>query len=291
MARPPKCGLSYFPIDTGFFDDSKTLEIMDACGAQSISVLVYLLCNIYEKEGYYIRWDNGQSLLTARNLGIKRGAVQEVVDKATQVGFFDSGIYEKFEILTSRGIQKRYYDAISNFRRKGLTVRREIALIPQLSEFMQAETPVNVAETPVYACDNPTEKRREEKRREEEIRADKTRLDKIRSDESSVAPAPVPFLSETIKQTAESVLGVVSPADYKTLCDFSRIYPEEWILQALRIATERGRPTLQYTRGILRSFAKQGAPDAPRKAQKDKTADEVMAETIAAMRAGRLGIV
>lgn len=278
MARPPKCGLSYFPIDTGFFDDSKTLEIMDACGAQSISVLVYLLCNIYEKEGYYIRWDNGQSLLTARNLGIKRGAVQEVVDKATQVGFFDSGIYEKFEILTSRGIQKRYYDAVSNFRRKGLTVRREIALIPQLSEFMQAETPVNVAETPVYACNNPTEKRREDKRREEEIRAVET-------------PAPVPFLSETIKQTAESVLGVVSPADYKTLCDFSRIYPEEWILQALRIATERGRPTLQYTRGILQSFAKQGAPDAPRKLQKDKTADEVMAETIAAMRAGRMGIV
>lgn len=278
MARPPKCGLSYFPIDTGFFDDSKTLEIIDACGAQSISVLVYLLCNIYEKEGYYIRWDNGQSLLTARNLGIKRGAVQEVVDKATQVGFFDSGIYEKFEILTSRGIQKRYYDAVSNFRRKGLTVRREIALIPQLSEFMQAETPVNVAETPVYACNNPTEKRREDKRREEEIRAVET-------------PAPVPLLSETIKQTAESVLGVVSPADYKTLCDFSRIYPEEWILQALRIATERGRPTLQYTRGILQSFAKQGAPDAPRKLQKDKTADEVMAETIAAMRAGRMGIV
>ena len=278
MARPPKCGLSYFPIDTGFFDDSKTLEIMDACGAQSISVLVYLLCNIYKKEGYYIRWDNGQSLLTARNLGIKRGAVQEVVDKATQVGFFDSGIYEKFEILTSRGIQKRYYDAVSNFRRKGLTVRREIALIPQLSEFMQAETPVNVAETPVYACNNPTEKRREDKRREEEIRAVET-------------PAPVPLLSETIKQTAESVLGVVSPADYKTLCDFSRIYPEEWILQALRIATERGRPTLQYTRGILQSFAKQGAPDAPRKLQKDKTADEVMAETIAAMRAGRMGIV
>ena len=278
MARPPKCGLSYFPIDTGFFDDSKTLEIMDACGAQSISVLVYLLCNIYEKEGYYIRWDNGQSLLTARNLGIKRGAVQEVVDKATQVGFFDSGIYEKFEILTSRGIQKRYYDAVSNFRRKGLTVRREIALIPQLSEFMQAETPVNVAKTPVYACNNPTEKRREDKRREEEIRAVET-------------PAPVPLLSETIKQTAESVLGVVSPADYKTLCDFSRIYPEDWILQALRIATERGRPTLQYTRGILQSFAKQGAPDAPRKLQKDKTADEVMAETIAVMRAGRMGIV
>ena len=278
MARPPKCGLSYFPIDTGFFDDSKTLEIMDACGAQSISVLVYLLCNIYEKEGYYIRWDNGQSLLTARNLGIKRGAVQEVVDKATQVGFFDSGIYEKFEILTSRGIQKRYYDAVSNFRRKGLTVRRGIALIPQLSEFMQAETPVNVAKTPVYACNNPTEKRREDKRREEEIRAVET-------------PAPVPLLSETIKQTAESVLGVVSPADYKTLCDFSRIYPEDWILQALRIATERGRPTLQYTRGILQSFAKQGAPDAPRKLQKDKTADEVMAETIAVMRAGRMGIV
>lgn len=274
MARPPKCGLSYFPIDTGFFDDSKTLEIMDACGAQSISVLVYLLCNIYEKEGYYIRWDNGQSLLTARNLGIKRGAVQEVVDKATQVGFFDSGIYEKFEILTSRGIQKRYYDAISNFRRKGLTVRREIALIPQLSEFMQAETPVNVAETPVYACNNPTEKRREDKRREEEIRAEET-------------PAPVPFLSDEIKKTAEEMLGVVSPADYKTLCDFSRLYSEDWILSALRIATERGRPTLQYTRGILQSYAKQGGVDAPRKLQREKTAQEVMAETIAAMRAGR----
>lgn len=278
MARPPKCGLSYFPIDTGFFDDSKTLEIMDACGAQSISVLVYLLCNIYEKEGYYIRWDNGQSLLTARNLGIKRGAVQEVVDKATQVGFFDSGIYEKFEILTSRGIQKRYYDAISNFRRKGLTVRREIALIPQLSEFMQAETPVNVAETPVNACNNPTDK----------IRLDKTRLDETKGGKPPAPPRPLP---QEIIDEATFLLGFISPSQYQTLWDFTETYPEEWILQALRITKERERRNLNYTRGILQSWARQGAPDAPRKLQKDKTADEVMAETIAAMRVGRMGIV
>lgn len=289
MARPPKCGLSYFPIDTGFFDDSKTLEIMDACGAQSISVLIYLLCNIYEKEGYYIRWDNGQSLLTARNLGIKRGAVQEVVDKATQVGFFDSGIYEEFEILTSAGIQRRYYEAISNFRRKGLTVRREIILFPQLSEFMQAETPVNAAETRVNACNNPTEKRREDKRREDEIRQDEMRAVK-----AETAPAPVPFLADEIKQEAESLLGVVSSTDYQTLCSFSKLYQKEWVLSALRIAKERGRPTLQYTRGILQSWAKQGAMDAPperkeRKARRDKSAEEIMNEYIAAMNEGRQG--
>ncbi len=258
MARPPKCGLSYFPIDTGFFEDSKTLEIMDACGAQSVSVLVYLLCNIYEKEGYYIRWDNGQALLTARNLGIKRGAVQEVVDKATQVGFFDSGIYKEFEILTSKGVQKRYYEAVSNFRRKGLSVRREIALIPQLSEFMQAETPINAAETPVNACNNPTDKIREDKIREEEKREKEIPF----FGQNSKKKISENSLSENLINEAAAFLGgMVGPSQYQMLKELSEIYEEDWLISAFQIATDRNKRTLQYARGILQNWKRQGHKD------------------------------
>ncbi len=264
MAAPFKQGLGYFPVDVDFLQDIKIRKLKHKCGTKSISVLINLFCNIYGDKGYYLAWNTDEAFVISEYFGITEDAVHEIVKQAVAVGLFDSVMYEKYQILTSVRIQKTFCGVAKQAKKKKICVRREFALIPEITELIPELTDKG--------------KERKEKGKESKGKGEET-------------PAPVPFLSETIKQTAESVLGVVSPADYKTLCDFSRIYPEEWILQALRIATERGRPTLQYTRGILQSFAKQGAPDAPRKLQKDKTADEVMAETIAAMRAGRLGIV
>lgn len=106
--RPTKQGIDYFPLDVGFFSDIKIRKISRACGSQSASILICLLCNIYKDEGYYILWDEDLPFVIADTVGVSEGAVKEVLLKALQVGFFDNALYEKYNILTSYGIQKRF---------------------------------------------------------------------------------------------------------------------------------------------------------------------------------------
>lgn len=109
MARPVKQGLGYFPLDTDFFSDRKVRRILNAHGSNTASILICLLCNIYKDKGYYIEFDEDLPFDIADVVGVSEGAVIEVIKKALQVDFFDLSLYEKYHILTSRGIQRRFY--------------------------------------------------------------------------------------------------------------------------------------------------------------------------------------
>lgn len=118
--RPTKQGIDYFPMDVGFFTDVKIRKISRACGSQSTSILICLLCNIYKDEGYYILWDADLPFVIADTVGVSEGAVKEVLIKSLQVGFFDQELYEKYKILTSSGIQKRFL--LATYQRKETTI-------------------------------------------------------------------------------------------------------------------------------------------------------------------------
>ncbi|UVP31213.1 DUF4373 domain-containing protein [Bacteroides faecis] len=118
--RPTKQGIDYFPMDVGFFTDVKIRKISRACGSQSTSILICLLCNIYKDEGYYILWDKDLPFVIADTVGVSEGAVKEVLIKSLQVGFFDQELYEKYKILTSSGIQKRFL--LATYQRKETTI-------------------------------------------------------------------------------------------------------------------------------------------------------------------------
>lgn len=118
--RPTKQGIDYFPMDVGFFTDVKIRKISRACGSQSTSILICLLCNIYKDEGYYILWDEDLPFVISDTVGVSEGAVKEVLIKSLQVGFFDQELYEKYKILTSSGIQKRFL--LATYQRKETTI-------------------------------------------------------------------------------------------------------------------------------------------------------------------------
>lgn len=128
MARPRKQGLEYFPFDVDFFENVKVRKIARACGPASTSMLICLLCNIYKDKGYYILWDEDLSFVVADTIGTTEGAVEEVIKKALQVDFFNKELFDKYKILTSRGIQERFKSAI--------TRREETEYVP---EFLVSE--------------------------------------------------------------------------------------------------------------------------------------------------------
>lgn len=163
MARPPKKGLDFFPLDVNFLDDIKVRRIMSACGTNSIVVLICLLSNIYRDEGYYMAWNKDISFLIADKVGVKEGLVSEVLTKALQVGFFDESMFDNYEIITSKGIQDRYFFATGK-RVNNHIVEQYLLINDEESTVNVTETIVNSTETPVKG-DISTQKKRKGKER------------------------------------------------------------------------------------------------------------------------------
>lgn len=123
MADMQRKGIDYFPLSVNFLDDIKVRKIVKACGYTSVLVLIRLLCNIYQYDGYYTEWDEDICFIVADDIGTNEVSVQEIVKKAIQVDFFNKEKYEKYGILTSKGIQSRYLEATK--RRKENSIKKE----------------------------------------------------------------------------------------------------------------------------------------------------------------------
>ena len=129
MARPMKQGLDYFPLDVDFFRDLKIRKLKRSQGTRAPLVIICLLGYIYRDDGYFLRWDKDVASLVAEELGFSDGMVTNIVEEAVSVGLFDSVMYEKYSILTSRGIQRRYFKAVADAKRKGVRCNGDFLLI------------------------------------------------------------------------------------------------------------------------------------------------------------------
>ena len=109
MARPTKQGIDYFPVDVQF-DDQLELLIVDK-GGIALSVIVTIWQLIYQYNGYYIENGHDLLLLIKRRIMVDPQVTEDIITAALDRGIFDKNLYEKYNILTSRGIQKRYVTA------------------------------------------------------------------------------------------------------------------------------------------------------------------------------------
>ena len=154
MARPNKIGLDYFPLDVDIFDDEKMIAISGEFGLKGEITVIKLLCAIY-RNGYFILWNDLVKFKLLRNLpGISLELLESIVYRLVLWGFFDKALFDSVKVLTSKGIQTRYFEASK--RRK-----------------MEDDLPyllVNVYRNGVYVNNNPvnvdinTTKERKEKK-------------------------------------------------------------------------------------------------------------------------------
>ncbi|MBO6325213.1 DUF4373 domain-containing protein [Enterococcus gallinarum] len=172
MARPTKKGLDYFPLDVDFLSDLKVRRIIKACGKEAVHILVALLANIYRDEGYYVLWDDDLAFLVADEVGTKEGTVEELVKKAVQVKFFDKDIFDKYSVLTSKGIQSRYI--LATKERKKVELEYKYLLT---NEVNRSNISINGRNNSVNQGNNQQSKEKESKEKEskeKEIKEDAT---------------------------------------------------------------------------------------------------------------------
>lgn len=119
MARTNKVGIDYFPFDVDFFNDDKIQLIESEFGMKGGYIAIRLLCKIY-KVGYYYKWGADECLLFTKSLGIEgvsKSLVDEIVSGLIRRCFFDKKCFDKFGILTSKGIQDRYFEATKRYKK------------------------------------------------------------------------------------------------------------------------------------------------------------------------------
>lgn len=128
-----KSGLEYFPLDVCL--DEKFELIEAEFGLTGFAVVVKLLQRIYGQQGYYCEWTKEVALLFGRQCGFAPGdnAVSEIVSAAVRRGIFDKRLYDRYRVLTSRGIQMRYLEAVS--RRKSVEIKKQYLLVDCVSNF------------------------------------------------------------------------------------------------------------------------------------------------------------
>ena len=168
MARLAKVGLDYFALDVDFLSHIKIRKIMRACGLKSITVLIKLLSNIYKYKGYYIEWNEDECFAIADDVGIAERAVQEIVNKALNVGLFNSEMYRNYKILTSDRIQQQYFDAVS--KRKSVEYDGRFALI----SLKDAKNVINVDINRIDSVINQQSKVKESKVKESKVKDSNT---------------------------------------------------------------------------------------------------------------------
>ena len=124
MARPQKEGIDYFTLDVKMDDEVKLIEAK--FGIAGFGALIKLYQIIYDNS-YYIKWTEREQLLYSNRINADINLVIEVVNECLKWNLFNKEMYSKYEILTSRGIQKRYVEATQ--RRKEVNFYQEYLLL------------------------------------------------------------------------------------------------------------------------------------------------------------------
>jgi len=150
MPRPNKNGLDYFPLDTDIFSDDKLKYIRARFDEKGELIVIKILCEIY-RNGYYTEWNEDKSLIFSDSAGknITANLANDVVHELVKRGFFDKGIFDRFGLLTSGGIQRRYITAIKD--------RKEVEIV---FDYWLIDAPENKKNTTFFVSRAGNEEKR-----------------------------------------------------------------------------------------------------------------------------------
>ena len=126
MARPPKEGLDYFPLDVDVDQDDKIALIEAQYGIEGFGIVIKLMMKIY-KTSYFYEWTEREQLLFSKRVNVDINRVNVIINDCVRWGLFDETVYNLHKVLTSKGIQRRYLTAIG--RRQTVKMIREYLLL------------------------------------------------------------------------------------------------------------------------------------------------------------------
>lgn len=135
-----------------FSNDVKIDKLLDAHGWVGFGIYFYLCQMAFGGEGYYYEWCYDLCATTARKMGggVGAGTVKETVGYCLQIGLFDDWLFDRWGILTSRGIQKSYLLVLKSKNRQGTEIYDEYWLLDKNSKDYQGVVFVHKNNEPLH---------------------------------------------------------------------------------------------------------------------------------------------
>lgn len=127
-----KEGIDSFLLDCHTNTNENLAEIESTFSVKGFAIVVKLWQKIYSGKGYYCEWTNRSPALFLSQWfgggsGVDKNLIDEVVTHCLKIGIFDKGMYERYHILTSKGIQERYFDVVK--RRTEIKINQSYLLV------------------------------------------------------------------------------------------------------------------------------------------------------------------
>lgn len=229
-------GLKFFPLDCQL--DEKFELIEAEFGLKGFAVIVKILQRIYGGEGYYCEWTNEVALLFGKNNGLSESAVSEIVSAAIRRGIFSEKLFDKYQVLTSKGIQNRYL--YGNTRKQKVWMKKEYLLLDV--DDLRKNVCIfneNVDKTTENVCGFEQTKRNDTKQYNTKRNND----------------------GGDLFTTFEECGFQITSRATEELLALSEEHSEAWVIEAIKRASDRGRRSLSYIKGILNNWQVAGAID------------------------------
>ena len=179
MGRPLKKGLQYFNIDCNQEDNLTYIEAKH--GIVGYGIVIKIWRKIYMINGYYADWNEKNIYLFAREINVSPATILEVVESCFDENIFDRKLFNKYQILTSKGIQRRYIKIVTEAKRKDTEIEEKFDLL--------SLTPENISFPPEETQKTP-----------EESTQSKVKESKVNKSNGLPAQAPVPGKSGKSKK-------------------------------------------------------------------------------------------
>ena len=231
-------GINYFPLNVHLDDKFELIEA--EFGLKGFAIVVKLFQKIYGQQGYYCEWTEDVALLFGKNVGLGGDAVSEIVRAAIKRGIFDSELYDKYQILTSRGIQERYFEAVS--RRKEVEVRKEYLLIKVDQIYKNVRIlneNVNISSKNVNI-------------------SEQKKVEESKAKEKKVEERELPRLPVRIVKLYENNIAPLTPITLRGLDDWLNAVSEDVVEYAISEAVKNNKRNYKYIEAILRNHFNAG---------------------------------
>jgi hypothetical protein len=137
-----------------FEHDERFDDLLDAQGWVGFGVYFFLCQQAYATNGYYLKWGYDNAARTARKMGggIKADTVKQAVSLCLRLGLFDNRLFDRDRVLTSRGLQKGWMNAVEKRAVNGRTIDPEIWLLKST----ETKPFICVPENPSFLPENPS---------------------------------------------------------------------------------------------------------------------------------------
>lgn len=228
MARPIKHGIDYFPLDVD--PDNKIKFLKAKFKWEGFGILIAIFQHIYSS-GFWCHWDEDDVILFADDNRIDFELLKNITDECLKREIFNRELFEKFKILTSKGIQKRYFEVAK--RRKHVDIMHAF-ILADCKNVVNAY--INHGFCTHETCKSTQRKGKERKLKESNNACDNSELP---PDSSSKTPVPPPdnFSEDSTSNSTpipQEVFNRIA-ADYNfNLHSFNlQVDPENWNFQSI----------------------------------------------------------